>query len=39
MLKHNVTKLPVTGEGHLVGIIARCDILKMFIEPEFVTCA
>jgi predicted transcriptional regulator len=33
----NVIRLPVTNNGKLVGIIARCDILTTLIEPEFVT--
>lgn len=37
MLTKNIIRLPVTEEGRLVGIIARCDILKAYIEPEFVT--
>ncbi|MBI4378266.1 MAG: CBS domain-containing protein [Nitrospinae bacterium] len=37
MLDKNIIRLPVTNEGRLVGIIARCDILKAFIEPEFET--
>jgi predicted transcriptional regulator len=37
MMENNIVRLPVTGDGCLVGIIARCDILRAFIEPEFVT--
>ena len=37
MMENNIVRLPVTGDGRLVGIIARCDILRAFIEPEFVT--
>ena len=37
MMENNIVRLPVTEDGHLVGIIARCDILRAFIEPEFVT--
>jgi CBS domain-containing protein len=37
MLEKNIIRIPVTDEGRLVGIIARCDILKIYIEPEFVT--
>jgi len=37
MKKKNVIRLPITAEGKLVGVIARCDILKTLIEPEFVT--
>jgi CBS domain-containing protein len=37
MLKNSIIRLPVTDEGRLVGVIARCDILKSYIEPEFVT--
>lgn len=37
MKEKNVIRLPVTHDGKLVGIIARCDILKALIEPEFVT--
>lgn len=37
MLDKNVIRLPITEEGRLVGIVARCDILKAYIEPEFVT--
>ena len=37
MLDKDVIRLPVTDKGRLVGVIARCDILKNFIEPEFAT--
>ncbi|MGQ9569574.1 MAG: CBS domain-containing protein [Thermodesulfovibrionales bacterium] len=37
MLEKNIIRIPVTDEGRLVGIIARCDILRIYIEPEFVT--
>lgn len=37
MLDKNIIRLPITEEGRLVGIVARCDILKVYIEPEFVT--
>ncbi len=39
MMANNIIKLPVTEKGHLVGVIARCDILKICIRPEFVTYA
>jgi CBS domain-containing protein len=37
MMENNIVRIPVTAEGRLVGIIARCDILRAFIEPEFAT--
>ena len=37
MTEHNIIRVPVTEEGQLVGVIARCDILRAYIEPEFVT--
>ncbi len=37
MMQNNVIRLPVTAEGRLAGVIARCDILRIYIEPEFVT--
>lgn len=37
MKDKSIIRLPVTSGGKLVGIIARCDILKALIEPEFVT--
>jgi len=37
MIENNVIRIPVTREGRLTGVIARCDILRTYIEPEFVT--
>ncbi|MBC2712001.1 MAG: CBS domain-containing protein [Desulfosarcina sp.] len=37
MKEKNVIRLPITSEGKLVGVVARCDILTSIIEPEFVT--
>jgi predicted transcriptional regulator len=37
MLESFIIRIPVTEDGRLVGIIARCDILKIYIEPEFFT--
>ncbi len=37
MLDEKITRLPVTEEGKLVGVIARCDLLRTVIEPEFVS--
>lgn len=37
MLDKNIIRLPITEEGRLVGIVARCDILRAFIEPEFIS--
>ena len=37
MEEKNIIRLPVIEKGKLGGIIARCDILKNLIEPEFVT--
>ena len=37
MIENNIIRIPVTREDRLVGVIARCDILKTYIEPEFVT--
>lgn len=37
MLDKDVIRLPVTEKERLVGVIARCDILKSYMEPEFVS--
>ena len=37
MMENFIIRIPVTEDGRLVGIIARCDILKVYIEPEFFT--
>lgn len=37
VLDKKVIRLPVTEKGKLVGVIARCDILRIYMEPEFVT--
>jgi len=33
----NIIRIPITDRGNLVGVVARCDVLKALIEPEFVT--
>ncbi len=35
MKENNLIRLPITNQGKLVGIVARCDILKGLLEPEF----
>jgi predicted transcriptional regulator len=37
MKDKNIIRLPITDQGKLVGVVARCDILKSLIEPEFAT--
>jgi predicted transcriptional regulator len=37
MLENFIIRIPVTEKKRLVGVIARCDILKIYIEPEFAT--
>jgi CBS domain-containing protein len=38
MMEHHIIRLPVVGEdGKLIGVIARPDLLRHLIEPEFVT--
>ena len=34
---HSVLRIPVTEDGHLVGIISRIDLIKAELEPEFMT--
>jgi len=31
----HVIRVPVTSKGKLVGVIARPDVLRAFIEPNF----
>jgi len=33
--EHKIVRVPVTCEGKLVGIIARRDVIRAVIEPEF----
>lgn len=37
MIENNIIRIPVTSNDRLVGVIARCDILRTYLEPEFVT--
>jgi CBS domain-containing protein len=37
MMDKDVIRVPVTENGRLVGIIARSDILRNYIESDFVT--
>jgi predicted transcriptional regulator len=39
MIDKNIIRLPVMDKGEIVGVVARCDVLKALIEPEFVTYA
>ena len=35
MKEKNIIRLPITADSKLVGVVARCDILRSLIEPEF----
>ena len=35
MEEFHIIRLPIVKDGKLVGIVARCDVLRCFIEPEF----
>jgi CBS domain-containing protein len=37
MMDKDVNRVPVTENGRLVGIISRSDILKNYVETDFVT--
>ena len=37
MIEKNVIRIPITDSGRLCGVVARCDILKALLEPEFAT--
>ncbi len=39
MIAKNIIRLPIMDKGEIVGVVARCDMLKALIEPEFVTYA
>jgi CBS domain-containing protein len=35
LVEHKIVRVPVTADGKLVGIIARRDLIRALIEPEF----
>lgn len=35
LVEHKIVRVPVISEGKLVGIIARRDLIRALIEPEF----
>lgn len=37
MMDKNIIRVPVTQDGKLTGVVARCDILRSFLEPEFIS--
>lgn len=39
MIDTNIIRVPIMDKDKLVGVVARCDVLKALIEPEFVTYA
>ncbi|MDI2129525.1 CBS domain-containing protein [Yinghuangia seranimata] len=34
MEQHGVKRLPVTDRGRLCGIVSRCDLLRVFLQPD-----
>jgi CBS domain-containing protein len=34
LIEKNIIRIPVTDEGRLVGVIARRDILRHYLQPE-----
>jgi len=34
--EHRIVRVPVTSQNKLVGIIARRDVIRVFLEPEFI---
>jgi CBS-domain-containing membrane protein len=39
MTDKKVICVPITAKGKLVGVVARCDVLKTMMLPEFLTYA
>jgi len=37
MIENNIIRVPVTDKDRLVGIVARCDILKAYLKPYSLT--
>lgn len=37
LMNRNIIRVPVTQDGKLTGVVSRCDILRSFLEPEFIT--
>lgn len=39
MVNQNIIRIPIIDKGEIAGVVARRDVLKALIEPEFVTYA
>ncbi len=37
LMDKNIIRVPVTQDGKLTGVVSRCDVLRSFMEPEFIT--
>jgi len=37
LMDKNIIRVPVTQDGKLTGVVSRCDILRSYMEPEFIT--